>query len=193
MSGGFCIAQVCQTLWTAAFRPKYVKQNQQYISTALLAGVAYALSRSHASFVASSVLPAMHEYLLYFFPVALHFGWTTAATLVNLNGSVAMDCANPKVLAWTGHVSAVAATVVGAAVSLTRQAPVFGGVIAWALTACSTGMQRRLEQAVSLKNQRWTKKKEVVTYGVRAQKWLCAVGAVISAGASLAAAFSRTK
>ena len=27
-----------------------------------------------------------------------------------------------------------------------RQAPVFGGVIAWALTACSTGLQDRIDQ-----------------------------------------------
>ena len=83
------MGQIFQTLWTASFRPKY-KGRLIYISGAMLTGIAYSLSRAHAGFVFDGSLYDMKEYLLYFLPMTLHFGWTTAAALVNWNGSIAM-------------------------------------------------------------------------------------------------------
>ena len=85
-SGGFMMGQVFQILWTASFRPKY-KGRLMYISAAMLSGIAWSLSRAHAGFALDTASSyGMGQYLLYFFPMSLHFGWTMAASLVNLNG-----------------------------------------------------------------------------------------------------------
>jgi len=182
------MGQIFQTLWTASFRPKY-KGRLIYISGAMLTGIAYSMSRAHAGFVFDGSLYAKKEYLLFFLPMTLHFGWTTAAALVNWNGSIAMgENVSPKLVAWTGHFSIALATGLGVFVSLTRQAPVFGGVIAWALTACATGMYQRLEETKDERDQ-----KRAGIYGARVQQWLCGIGAVVSGAASVMAAISLQK
>ena len=90
---------------------------------------------------------------------------------------------SPAVVAGAGHLSVLAATGLGVSVTVLRRAPVVGAVIAWALTACYTGMQHRLEKAKNVKDQ-----SQVGLYGARAQKWLCGLGAIVSAGASIAVA-----
>lgn len=83
-----------------------------------------ALSRAHAAYTSSSPAAAsslvgVGNYLLYLLPVTLHFGWTTAAALVNWNGSVAMvPAASAKTVAAVGVASAVLATAVSVAVTL---------------------------------------------------------------------------
>ena len=85
-SGGFMVAQIFQTLWTASFRPKY-KGKLMYISAAMLSGIAWSMSHAHAGFALDTTSSyGLGQYLLYFFPMSLHFGWTMAASLVNLNG-----------------------------------------------------------------------------------------------------------
>lgn len=63
-----------------------------------------------------------------------------------------------------------------------------GGVIAWALTACYTGMENRLQKAKDIED--WS---QVGLCGARVQKWLCALGAVVSAGVSIAVALCLDK
>jgi len=186
VSGSFMMAQICQTLWTQAFRPEY-KGGLIYISSILLSGIAIALNQAHAQFSAVPSVLKKYQYLLYFFPMTLHFGWTTAASLVNWNGNIAMPKnASPVVVAYTGHVSALLATGLGATLTLIRRAPVFGGVIAWALAACSTGMHERLQGLGKDEDGSDSLDKPVVgVYGARLQKWLCGIGAAISAAASV--------
>jgi len=143
-SGGFIAAQIMQSLWAAAFRPRY-KGYAVHVSAGLLSGIAYSLSRAHRAFTSTSSATGQasygaSEYLMYFLPMALHFGWTTAASLVNLNGGVAAaasddddDAVSAKTIAWAGRLSAVSATTLGVAVTMMRRAPVYGGVIAWRL------------------------------------------------------------
>ena len=174
------VAQLFQVLWTASFRPKYVG-HALYVSSAMLSGIAFSLSRAHAVFskAASKLNPI--EYLVYFLPMTLHFGWTTAAALVNVNGNVASrHNSSAKTIAWLGHGSAVAAAALGVWVTFTRQAPVYGGVIAWALAGCAIGMNERLEATRS----------EIATdrtgvYGARLQKFLCGLGALVNVVASV--------
>eukprot|EP00522_Entomoneis_paludosa_P003531 CAMPEP_0172465820 /NCGR_PEP_ID=MMETSP1065-20121228/54626_1 /TAXON_ID=265537 /ORGANISM="Amphiprora paludosa, Strain CCMP125" /LENGTH=315 /DNA_ID=CAMNT_0013222465 /DNA_START=92 /DNA_END=1039 /DNA_ORIENTATION=+ len=176
VSGSFMVAQVFQILWTASFRPKY-KGNLIFISASMLAGIAYSLNRAHAQFAATDV--GVRDFVLYFLPLSLHFGWTTAASLVNLNGGLAMLKQVPLVITTSvGHLSAVLATVLGVYVTTHRRAPVFGCVIAWALTACATGMGKRIQQGAKGKSN-----SQLMT-AQRRQRWLCFVGACLSAGAA---------
>ena len=84
-SGGFMVGQLFQTLWSASFRPKY-EGKFMYVSAAMLSGIAFCMSRAHAGFAMNSSLYGVGQYLLYFLPISLHFGWTLAASLVNFNG-----------------------------------------------------------------------------------------------------------
>jgi hypothetical protein len=111
------------------------------VSTSFLASTAFSLSKVHTSFLGLKGW----EYLIYGLPTSLHFGWTTAATLVNLNGAVAMHRdSSAKAVAWIAHISVVAATALGVVVTISRHAPVYGGVICWALTAVADGMDKRI-------------------------------------------------
>eukprot|EP00591_Stephanopyxis_turris_P003539 CAMPEP_0195520694 /NCGR_PEP_ID=MMETSP0794_2-20130614/17442_1 /TAXON_ID=515487 /ORGANISM="Stephanopyxis turris, Strain CCMP 815" /LENGTH=333 /DNA_ID=CAMNT_0040650107 /DNA_START=176 /DNA_END=1177 /DNA_ORIENTATION=+ len=187
----FSMAQVFQTLWCAAFRPKY-KGNLMYISTSLLAAVAFSMSKAHAAFTVSPLARLSYsnlQYMLYFLPMSLHFGWTTAASLVNLNGAVAKkESTSSKVTAFVGHLSVVAATAAGVFVSLNRSAPVFGAVISWALFAVADGMKTRLES--SAKKTDDNDEARPGLYGAYVQKYLSTVGAWTSAAVSAFSAYS---
>ena len=52
-------------------------------------------------------------------PLTLHFGWTTAATLVNSNSSLAalLNPGDDRWIVAAGHASTVAATALGVAVT----------------------------------------------------------------------------
>lgn len=175
----FVVANFMQTLWTAAFRPKY-KGNLMFISAALLSGTAYSLSKVHAAVTALPHPYSSVQYMLYFFPTTLHFGWTTAASLVNLNGAVSMkENASPKLVAWLGHASVIAASAVGVVLTIERKAPVFGGVICWALFAVADGMGKRLKQTEKEDADR------VGVYGARLQQSLSKIGAFASGAAAI--------
>lgn len=184
MAAPYITAQVFQTLWTASFRPKY-KGWWMHISTCMLGGTAYSLGQAHA--IAASAPRSTYngwEYALFILPISLHFGWTTAATLVNLNGAIALHPPNvsANTMAAVGHVSVVVATLLGVTVTLTRTAPVVGGVIAWALMACASGMKKRLAD-----NPKKEDAHRVGVYGAALQKSLCHVGAAMSSAASVVA------
>lgn len=182
------IGQLFQTLWAASFRPKY-DGNLVYISAAMLSGIAWSLSRANAGFAFAGDSLSLGQYLLYFLPMSLHFGWTLAAALVNINGNIAAPAnVSPAVVAGAGHISAIAAAGLGILVTFLRQAPVVGATIAWALTACYTGMEKRLGQASNVKDRA-----QVGIFGARVQKWLCGIGAVLSACTSVAVALSYRK
>jgi len=190
-AGPFIAAQLFQSLWCAAFRPKY-KGASMFVSTGLLSATAYSLSRAHAVFTAKPELYSNLQYAILFLPLALHFGWTTAASIVNLNGSVSMqEASSSKSIKYVGHASVIAATVLGVFLAKTRDAPVFAGVIAWALSAVASGMKSRLTAAAAEgKSQPLfgdKKKSEIVGLdGAATQYMLSRTGAIIS---GLAAAF----
>jgi hypothetical protein len=57
----------------------------------------------------------------WFLPMTVHFGWTTAATLVNLNGSFAMqESTSDRTIVAVGHASALTAAALGVGVTLAQ-------------------------------------------------------------------------
>jgi hypothetical protein len=163
-------ANIFQSLWCAAFRPKY-KDGWMAISTFFLASTAFSLSKVHNSFLGLKGW----EYMIYGFPTTLHFGWTTA-TLVNLNGAIAMhDRSSAKLLAWIAHLSVLAATALGVVVTISRKTPVYGGVICWALSAVADGMNKRIS---ATKGDTENDRKGIL--GASSQRKLSYFGAVLT-------------
>jgi hypothetical protein len=203
----FSVAQLFQCLWCASFRtPKYGKK-LMFISTAMLSSTAYSLSNAHSAYTtspntasssssSSSYRSTTLEYCLFFLPITLHFGWTTAASLVNLNGAVLANLkeegddsiiATPKVMAGLGYASALAATALGIHVTESRNAPVYAGVIAWALAAVGDGMKKRVEKSKSCKRRKKDDESVAVSglFGAGLQKHICYAGACICVAASV--------
>ena len=176
ISGPFIMAEVFQFLWTASFRPKYDHPIYKYISFLNLSGIALSLSFCHSAFSSARGI-SLGEYLLNFLPLSLHFGWTTAAALVNLNGMFALgEEAKPRPVAILGHVSVITASVVGVAVTLVRQAPVYGLVVAWALTAIASGLSRRILETANEDQH------AVGVFGAKRQRTLSIIGASMCIG-----------
>eukprot|EP01083_Nonionella_stella_P188123 692739_1 len=119
----------------------------------MLAGTACSLSMVHSA--GATVLandPSMFSYLLV--PVTMHFGWTTAATLVNLNGSLANDeNASARSLVALGNSSAVAATALGVGLTVSQSSPAYGLTLAWALAACADGMTKRMPSKCAIEEE----------------------------------------
>lgn len=160
----FVAANLFQSLWCASFRPSYMNTTsswEKYISVAMLGGTAYSLSLLHATSAVSLSW--------YFVPITMHFGWTTAATLVNLNGSVAMSNVSDKIVIAVGHTSTILATILGITVTLTQSLPVYGMTVAWALAACADGMKKRqLVQNPDISSE--------ILRGMKVQQLLCYAG-----------------
>jgi hypothetical protein len=136
----------------------------------MLAGTAFSLSKVQA--VGCS--PEAAALYWYFVPLSLHFGWTTAATLVNLNGSVAMEESNSdSTVIAVGHASSIAAAALGIGVTLAQAAPAYGFTVAWALLACAQGTSRVVNRGDTLKK------------GARVQKVLCLAGSAACVATSL--------
>lgn len=204
-SAGFAMAQIFQVLWASTFRPKYflgfgdTDKKRRIVSTcmsaSMLTGIAASLNRAHMAYTSRGPIGSAVDYLVFMLPISLHFGWTTAAALVNWNGNLAVLSDNPKVVAVAGWVSAIAATGVGVWVALSRSAPVYAGVISWALAACADGMKQRLaerDRLVQKERARWFLKDNVDAifnrkgmYGSQVQKWLCTAGSAISSAVAV--------
>jgi hypothetical protein len=147
------------------------------VSSALLTAIAISLSRAHAAFTidTDSIAYDNKDYWMDFLPETLHFGWTTAASLVNCNGGALG-------LAVSGRPFIVFATAGGVSIMLYRGAPVFGLVIAWALSACASGIKQRLEPETTHNSNYFSihhmndTEKAAGVYGSRVQRVLCSVG-----------------
>jgi len=205
-SGPFITAQLFQSLWCATFRRKYYNEknnNNMFISVGMLSATAYSLSRAHSAFASSSASCSALQYGLFFFPMALHFGWTTAASIVNLNGAISMMKKKDKevqvserVIAFAGHVSVIAASVLGVVLANQRNAPVYSGVICWALSAVASSMKKRIDSSSSGSNNNnnknekkvRNKNKKVVSqvglYGASTQYALSKTGAIANGATS---------
>jgi len=183
VTGPYVAAQVFQTLWTASFRPKYNSGRfYKYVSALNLSGAAYALSFCHAAFTTStSTTFTSGQYLINFFPLTLHFGWVTAASLVNWNGMFAMgDEVSSKAIAWIGHLSVVGASALGISITLKRSAPMYAGVIAWALAAVASGLTKRIKDTEKEDDDR------AGIYGATTQRALSRAGALANLAVSVA-------
>ena len=174
----FVAANLFQSLWCASFRASYGEGWTKYISAAMLAGTATSLCMVHSAGAAVAISnPTILTQLL--LPLTMHFGWTSAATLVNLNGSLASDQnASTKSLAALGNSSALAATALGIGLTLSQSSPAYGLTLAWALAACADGLAKRIPS----KND---KEEEFLARAAGVQKNLCMAGSLLCAGAAI--------
>lgn len=177
----FVAANIFQSLWCASFRPSYSEGWTKFVSPAMLAGTALSLSQVHA--VGCTADAAAGALSWYFLPMSLHFGWTTAATLVNLNGSVAMnETTSDSTVIAVGHASALVAAALGIGVTLARTAPAYGLTVAWALAACADGMRKRVSATTGGANG----SSNALLKGARVQKMLCLGGSAACVAAAVA-------
>ena len=177
LTAPFVAACLLQSLWCASYRPSYSTGWHKYVSVAMLGGTAWALSQAHSVIAVTSGLPF---YLYCGLPLTLHFGWTTAATLVNLNGAVSMNTStSDQTVIALGHASTVVATALGVGVTLLRSSPTYGLTLAWALAACGDKMKQRQLQCPEDSSLRT---------GMKWQQALCMTGSALCAVSAAAAA-----
>ena len=177
------VVQLCQILWTAAFREKYLeKASNTLIAPILLTLTAYALSRVHRVYSLSQPFDNA-SYIYFGLSMSLLFSWTCVASLISWNHSIyTILCRDPEhwkkkgqesslaVMRWLGHGSAVLASILGIGCTLARRAPVFGAVLSWALFACADNMQQwRLDEKPSVQKK-----------DIDLQFRLCYVGGILS-------------
>ena len=147
----------------------------------MLGGTAYSLYLANVAGQAAITSAGLgsQSYILY--PLLAHFGWTSAATLVNLNGSVGSEkSVSPQTVVGVGHASAVVATALGVGLTLANGMPLYGLTLSWALAACADGMSKRSATKCS-------EEEKVLSKAASVQKNLCFVGSALSA---LAAAYA---
>jgi hypothetical protein len=173
----FIAANIMQSLWCASFRPSYSEGWKKYVSVGCLAGTAYSLLQINA-FAGSAEAASLGWYFL---PLSLHAGWTTAATLVNLNGSVAMNAnIGERTIIAVGHGSAITATALGVGITMMQATPVYGFTVAWALAAVADGVSKRMDSLPS---------DGPLRQGANIQKTLCWIGSAACVAASLSTFF----
>ena len=162
----FVAVNLFQSLWCASFRPESFNGTwTTFVGPVMLAGAAYSMSHVNA-FAASNVSLV---------PLSVHFGWLTAATLVNLNSSLAAMHESDTLAIATGHASVVMACILGVGVTLSHGTPAYGLTLAWALTACGTGLASRSKSG----------------FAHKVQKVLCFAGAGICAASSVVVLLRR--
>uniref|UniRef100_A0A7S0AJR6 Uncharacterized protein n=1 Tax=Minutocellus polymorphus TaxID=265543 RepID=A0A7S0AJR6_9STRA len=173
----FIAANIMQSLWCASFRPSYSEGWKKYVSVGCLAGTALSLLQINA-FAGSAEAASLGWYFL---PLSLHAGWTTAATLVNLNGSVAMnENIGERSIIAVGHGSAITATALGVGITIMQATPAYGLTVAWALAAVADGMSKRMGSLPA---------DGPLQQGANIQKTLCWIGSAACAAASISTFF----
>ena len=107
----------------------------------------------------------------------MHFGWTTAATLVNLNGSLAMsEEVSDSTIVAASHASAVVATALGVGITVfDLSAPAYGFTVAWALAAVADGIK------VESHEHHWS---DALLTGAKVQRALCWAGSFLCAASA---------
>lgn len=128
----WCAANVAQSLWCCAFRPW--AQDKLWLSALLLGAIAACLFPAQVQVKNVQSSGAFWTVVL---PRSLHLGWTTAATLVNVNSYVSA-CFGPIVAMCVAVFSVALATFVGIAYTWSGL-PSAAGAVAWALCALGSG------------------------------------------------------
>ena len=173
----FIAANIMQSLWCASFRPSYSEGWKKYVSVGCLAGTAFSLLQINA-FAVSAETASLGWFFL---PLSLHAGWTTAATLVNLNGSVAMnENIGERTIIAVGHSSAISAAALGVGITIMQATPAYGLTVAWALAAVADGMSKRMGSLPA---------DGPLKQGANIQKSLCWIGSAACAAASISTFF----
>lgn len=137
---GWCAGTAAQVLWCGAFRPTVCGPKLLWIPAALLAATAAGLGTAHRalrSLPGGRALPPSIDALVRW-PIVLHFGWITAASLVNWNNWLARRGTAVSVKAFVACASAALALGAAAFVYATTGDAVFAFVACWALSAVAS-------------------------------------------------------
>ena len=140
-----------QALWCAAFRDWTRSPRHFWISGALLAAEAVALGGAHRVLRALARADAgmtAPVYLSCHLPLALHFGWITAAAVVNANSYIAVAHAAPHVQLSLAFASVWCAAALGVSVTIASGDPTVAGVLGWALAAVAADGGRRAKETL---------------------------------------------
>jgi hypothetical protein len=129
-----------QALWCVAFRPWAKNARHFWLSGALLAAEAATLGAAHRVMVSvSKTNPlSLGMYVCGHAPLAMHFGWITAAAVVSLNSFVAVRRVKTSTRVSLAFASTWLAASLGACVTSTSGDPIFALVLAWALSAVAS-------------------------------------------------------
>lgn len=143
-------ANLFQSLWCATFRPRFHVDSAKrtlgpFVSAFYLGLTALSLGKASLIISRKSSDVTMAEKAA-FVPLTMHFGWTTAATLVNVNGALAnyKNAGSDRNLYVLGCASIVTALTASAAVAFKTKQPTYSLVVGWALFAVSSGMKARI-------------------------------------------------
>lgn len=139
-SPGWCAATAAQVAWCAAFRPSVCGPRTLWLPAVLLAATGVGLGVSHRAI--RSVGHGGVANALVRWPVALHFGWISAASLVNLNNWLARAAAPLRTRELFSLGSVATAVAAAAYVTYSTRDPIFAAVIAWALAAVASDGSR---------------------------------------------------
>ncbi|CAM9903771.1 unnamed protein product, partial [Sphacelaria rigidula] len=134
-------AYLLQSCWCASFREWARDAGLLWFPAALLGGAGVCLGGAHGVLRAAVRAGSMSglQYALVHLPLSLHFGWISCATLVNLNGYLALvPKFSHKALLRFSLASIAAGVSLAVAVTTKSGDPVYAAVVAWALSAISS-------------------------------------------------------
>uniref|UniRef100_A0A6T2A2S8 Uncharacterized protein n=1 Tax=Eutreptiella gymnastica TaxID=73025 RepID=A0A6T2A2S8_9EUGL len=131
----FIMANLSQTLWCFAFCP--YAQRVLVVAACFLGSIAVSLSFAHYEFTAKqNYYRSSYTWQLWFFvqlPLTLHFGWTTAATLVNSNSILARADAPLYIQIAFSLFCLYAAAAIALCLMFLRYDAVYGLTVTWAI------------------------------------------------------------
>lgn len=142
-SPGWCAGNLSQVAWCIFFRQPFNNPGLLWLSAFFLSGIAVGLSFAHRAL--APVADCQVTFLAYV-PITLHFGWTTAAGLVNWNSWAILFKPTPEVNLALVVLSLVVATVVALGVGVLRGSVLYASTVAWAVIA--VGVQTRQNAGV---------------------------------------------
>lgn len=142
-----------QALWCISFRPDFM--NMLWLPTALLvlAGASFACAHleltSSIRYLSSAFnSQAQNHLFLVRFPLALHFTWLAAASLVNFNSWLAVSKMSLDSQLAAAFLSAYVSATVCAAIAWKTRDPFIAFTLAWALAALSDRTRQKSTAAL---------------------------------------------
>lgn len=135
----WCAANMAQCLWCTAFRPWSI--DQLWVSAIMLGCIAACLFASQQAMLkgfSATGTPATITRMAVVWPRSLHLGWTTAASIVNVNSYIGQASFGEEVALCFVVLSITLAAVVGLGYTASGL-PTGTFAIAWALKAVSVG------------------------------------------------------
>ncbi|GMI05064.1 hypothetical protein TrLO_g2227 [Triparma laevis f. longispina] len=137
------LSSIYQSSWCATFRSKYVSPDSNIIekicSPLFLTLTSVALSRVNS--ITNNFKNDRINYIKYFLGLSIHFAWTAAASLVNVNGILAYSRVNLTLQKYVAYISVLIAITLS---YICKNNITVAFVLGWALKACGDGMKTRI-------------------------------------------------